>query len=543
MSVFDLPRLHFSGVATTKLPTGPRSGLVDLATNTALTDEGPFPVGRPVQEYHDYLDARGPRFDAAGRVADSASTDSASTDSGPFSATKGWNFGGSGHFSIDARVVSVEVSPGDIDVADPLVGRSVDMWGHYNPYLATTANRARVFDLDPSSNWTTTLMVGQFCFGREGRSHDVGYMFTGDVHGLHPPRWHNANHITDVGDHYLAPEFRRSAVYQFVVGKDDGPHWLDEVSRSPATTLLRSVVDSDAADGLVVQFALSNMSTPRVPDSPNHWDLRGTIAPWRSHELRTYPAGRLLIPSRTWRDSGRTGPHNLTLEVGPASVTFNMITAVPATSRAKHSGPGPTHRLGPLLDLDDLELRTADTDQLVARLPSRKYLGNDFALASGIVTVPREARLPADDEQAEQALCVVGTDSSGNRAVLLREQEVNLQVDDACLILEHPRDADDADHDVEVPSAPSCGAVPEPSTDRCAAVLQSQGTSARRGRAHSPEARCSDIEIMRFRAGRLEVSGAWSVPVNPHRPRGCGHFTMRGAACRYRPCPAVGRCR
>jgi hypothetical protein len=119
MSVFDLPRLHSSGVATTKLPMGARSGLVDLVTNTALTEDGPFPAHLPPQQYHDYLDQRGPRFDAAGRV----------TDDGAFSALKRWNFGGNGHSLIDAKIASVEISAGDINVADPAVGRSVDMWG------------------------------------------------------------------------------------------------------------------------------------------------------------------------------------------------------------------------------------------------------------------------------------------------------------------------------------------------------------------------------------------------------------------------------
>lgn len=118
----------------------------------------------------------GPRFDSTGRP----------TPDGPFSAAKGEDFAGNGHFSIDARIVSAEARAGDIDTADPMVGRAVDMWGHYNEYLATTVNRARVFDVDPSSDWTTALMVGQFCFGRDGRSHDVGYAAAGAVRGFHP---------------------------------------------------------------------------------------------------------------------------------------------------------------------------------------------------------------------------------------------------------------------------------------------------------------------------------------------------------------------
>jgi hypothetical protein len=517
MSVFHLPRLHFSGIATTKLPTGARSGLVDLATNTALTEQGPFPTHLPAREYHDYLDKHGPRFDAAGQL----------TSDGAFSALKGWNFGGNGHFWIDAKITSVEVSAGCIDVEDPVVGRNVDMWGHYNSYLATTVNRARIFDVDPSSNWTTTLMVGLFCFGRKGRSHDVGYMLTGDVHGLHPPRWHNFHHILDVGDHYLAPQLRRSTVYQFVVCKDEGLNWLDEASVSPAVVLLRSVVASGVADGLVVQFAVSNMATPLAPDCPSHWDLRGTIAPWRASELCTYPAGRLLTPRRPRHHGNRCGLHNLTVEVRPDHVTLNMINAVPATCRAQNRGPGLTHQLGPLLDMGDLELRTVATDQLIAEVPSQVYRGNDCALTSGIVTIPVKAPFPVADEQA---LCLVGRDADGNRVVLLSEQETNLQVDDACLILDHPRNGNDSGHDVEVLIRSFVRGRPR-AVDAVTVRQFFNPRSLPLDRvARSPQARCGDIEIVRLRAGGLGDSGDWSPTCTVRTDdEGRGWFTIRGA--------------
>ena len=80
MSVFDVPRLHFRGTATTQLPTGPRSGLVDLATNTALLPDGqPAPVDLPPERYHDLL-----------------------------GAAKGDTFGGNGHFAVVATLVAAE---------------------------------------------------------------------------------------------------------------------------------------------------------------------------------------------------------------------------------------------------------------------------------------------------------------------------------------------------------------------------------------------------------------------------------------------------
>jgi hypothetical protein len=219
MSVFDLPRLHFSGVAVTRLPTGPRAGRYDLGTNLVLTDDGPYPPAAPPQEYHALLERSGVRFEPDGTV----------TPEGRFHSVKGWNFGGNGHFWVDAKVVSWEREPGVVETEDPVVGRNVDMWGHYNDYLATTANRARVFDVDPASNRTTTLMVGRLGLGRLGRSHDVEYLLIGDVAGNQPPRWRNSRHIADVGEHILAPHFRTSVVHQFVVDRTRGLHWLDRV--------------------------------------------------------------------------------------------------------------------------------------------------------------------------------------------------------------------------------------------------------------------------------------------------------------------------
>jgi chromopyrrolic acid synthase len=513
VSVFDLPRLHFAGIAKTHLPTGQRSGLVDLVTNTALTSDGkPFPPDRAPCEYHDHLQRLGPNFDAAGRPA----------PDGQFSAAKGANYAGSGHFSIDAKILSIELDAGEIDVIDPVVGRYVDMWGHYNDYLQTTFNRARVFDIDPSSNWTTTLMVGQFGFGRAGRSHDTGYLLTGPVRGFQPPRWHNVNHILDVGDHYLAEQLRRSVVHQFVLPEQDELTWFDDVSGSPTVELLRSVVHSGEAGGLVVQFALANMSTPLVPDGPSHWEVRGTIAPWHPTEPRTYPAGRLLVPQ------GRTSAlHNLSVGLTAEHVTLNMITAVPVTTRARHCGPGPTHELGPLLDLGDLELRTVDTGLLVAGVPRHAYLDSDYGLTSGIVRVPRASSSEAADDEA---LVLVGRDRANAPVTLLWEKEVNLQVDEACQFLEHPRGEDDSDHDVEVAFRSLVRGRPR----AVAAVLLRQFFNPRAlpldQTASSPDARSHDVEIVRFCPGRLGDSGDWSSTCMVSTDEnGYGWFTLRGA--------------
>ncbi|MCK1798027.1 VioB - polyketide synthase [Streptomyces sp. XM4193] len=525
MSLFDLPRLHFRGTATTHLPTGPRSGLVDLATNTALTEDGrPFPADRPPSEYHDHLDRIGTRYDATGRPA----------PEGPFNAAKGEDFAGNGHFAVDARIAAVEGRAGALDTEDAAVGRAVDMWGHYNEYLATTVNRARVFDLDPASPWTTTLMVGQFSFGRSGRSHDVGYMAGGAVRGFHPPRWHHTGHVRtgpQSEGHWLADSLNRSVVHQFVVDREDELRWLEEADASPVVTRLRELVEGGGADGLVVQFALSHLAAPQVPDVPGRRQLRGTIAPWHRSEPRTHPAGRLLVPGRrAERPAG--GPHNLTVEVTDDRVTLNMVTALPteplppAAPSAAGAPPAPVPAPA-RVDLGDLELRTAD-GELVARIPRSAYLGQEYDRASGVVSVP--ALLPGA-AVADRALCLVGDGPQGP-VTLLREREVNLQADEAALILEHPRDpgGTDSEHDVEVELRAFVRGRPAPVNGIAVRQFFNPRALPRDPAACSAAARSTDVEIVRMRAGGRDADGDWAGGCTLDTDRhGRALFTLRGA--------------
>lgn len=422
MSVFDLPRLHFAGTAVTRLPTGPRGGLYDLARNRALTAEGlPFPLDRPPQEYHDHLDRLGQRFDPDGRIA----------ADGRFGTVKGWNFGGNGHFWVDARITAWERAPGDADTSDPVVGRHIDMWGHYNDYLSTTHNRARVLDIDPASHWTTTLMIGRFGFGRQGRSHEVGYLATGEVTGFQPPRRQNSRHVLAPSDHPLAHHFSRSVIHQFAVSAEHGLTWSEETDTSQAAQLLRARVVDGAYAGLVVRFALTNMATPQAHDAPDVWHLRGTLAPWRRDEERTCPAGRLLT-ARGPRRAGATAPlHNATVHVTAEHTTLDLITTVPVVHRDTVPDPdrGPLHPLGPRLDVGDLELRTRDSGRLIAHVPASAYLG-DTDLTGGLVTVPTHS------SPAAEPLVLVGSPWGQRPRTLLTEEETVVLVDDSALFLD-----------------------------------------------------------------------------------------------------------
>ncbi|MFB7513664.1 ferritin-like domain-containing protein [Streptomyces sp. NPDC056144] len=508
MSVFDLPRLYFGGSALTRLPTGPRGGLVDLARNTALrgaaasggrpSPVGPFGEQEPAGAYHAHLAEQGAR---------------------------GGHFSGNGHFLLDARVTGVQrADGGPVDRDDPVVGRAVDLWGHHNPYLGTTVNRARVFDVDPASAWTATLMGGRFAFGRDGRSHDAGYACVGDVGGFMPPRWQGFGPV-------------RRVLHQFAIGAGEGLDWPSGPTDSRAVRALRAAAEEREGGGILVQFTLEQRpagtprraadfpeaeDAPETGDAPEVWRLRGTIAPWRPEEPRTYPAGRLLVPGRV-SVPGRfpDAPGPCAVRVSPAGVSFHWPYARVADAGA--------------------ELRTARSGLPVAVVPAGT--GGD----GEVVTVPAASEEGAR-RAAEEGLVLVraGDGSPGDGSpgpggaggeVLLREREEVVVTDTATLLLEHPDGERGDEYAVEVPVRTFVRGVPAPLD----AVVVRQFPNPRavplEPVASAPEARCGELRIVRVRAGRVAgekprddgetEDSAWCRFATDVRGR--GWFTVSGA--------------
>ncbi|MFF0754149.1 ferritin-like domain-containing protein [Streptomyces sp. NPDC004267] len=496
MSVFDTPRVYFAGTARTGLPTGPRgaarAGLLDLATHTVLAPDGHADghAGVPAADFHALLGERG---------------------------ALGGHFSGNGHFSVDARVTAVEGT--DRSAGDALVGRAVDLWGHYNPYLGTTANRARVFDVDPASAWTTTLMTGRFALGRAGRSHDSGHVCLGDVTGFQPPRWH-----------VFAPS--PAVLHQFAVPAGPALDWpagpgsgagsgsgSGSGDVSAAAAALRAA--AEAHGGLLVQFTLEAAGAPGSPghgyegpgDAPQRWRLRGVIAPWRPEEPRTHPAGRLLVPY------GRTGR-----DLPAARICSVRVTDHEAVFNLPFGRPGPVGGA--------LELRTAGTDEPVAVLPAGG--GDDPVVVAVPVTGPGAARA------AGEGLCLVGAAGPGGpgRVVWLRERERVVVTDEAALLVEHPDRERGEDHAVEV--AVRARVRGRPAAHETVTVRQFANPRAlpRDPVAARPDARGEELRIVELRPGRLadakedpgaEPAGFGDTCALVTDERGRGWFTLRGA--------------
>ena len=87
------------------------------------------------------------------------------------------------------------------------------------------------------------------------------------------------------------------------------------------------------------------------------------------------------------------------------------------------------------LNLGDLEIRTVNSHRLIGKIPSEAYNKEAHQLTSGLIDILFDddwEDLRSDVEN--QGLCIIGT-VDGERRVLVKEKEINLQVDDACLFV------------------------------------------------------------------------------------------------------------
>ena len=527
MSVLHLPRLHFQGLARTHAPTGYKNGLVDISDNTCYINGVPYKENHSASEYHEYLYNKGPKFNSEGKL----------DENGPFSMAQGWNFGGNGHFSIDAKIISTQTEFGKVDQNDPVIGRNVDFWGHYNEYVKTSVNRARIFECDPASNWTNTIMLGQLAFGRLGDSNQVPYMVTAPIEGYQLARWQDFDYIRDLPEHILNDEFGKAAVYQFAIPKDAQDFlWNDEVDISPTVSLLKEAMHRLDVLGLVVQFSISNMSSPQQPDSPSFWELHGTIGLWCKDELKTYPSGRLLTPESESRAMG-----NLTLNLNPQGISLNMITAIPNVGRSLNHENG-IHHLNSKLNLGDLEIRTVDSHRLIAKIHKEAYNKEAHQLTSGLVDIPYYDCENWDDlrEDVEnQGLCIIGT-VDGERKILVQEKEINLQVDDACLFVEFPNLEKGEDNAVElevrsfvrgIPTSVQLINVNQFYNPRAFPQLRYQFERDRNNldkKFHYPHS--SEIQIVGLKPGLQDEKGEFSSSCEiSTNKQGRGWFTLKGA--------------
>jgi hypothetical protein len=417
VSILDGPRIHFSGVAFAHVPTGSSNAVpaVDLSTNRCVREGSPVDSSVSPAEFHRYLEEAGERYDAEG----------ARDPRGELSTGPGWDFEGNNQFWWSATVDGWQ-QPGQQPVRDDaLVGSAVELWGHYNPYLGTTANRARMVHNDPASKWSAQVISGLLTLGRRGRSTSVPNLFSGVTDGPQHARWITSRRILDVGDHVLAPTMAGAAVFQSAL--PSGEHlWGDDLP--PSLAALRAATDEPDALGLVVRYAVFNTAAPSGPNQPARSQLSGTIGVWRRDELATHPAGRMLVGSRA---PGRPPCGNAAVHVTDHVVSLDLAVTVPFSGRS-HEPVGPLHPLGNVVDVGLLELRTA-SGTVVARIPRSVY-ASAHGDSAGVVDVPTLDTAGVDGE----SLVLVADADGPDSWVAATERAVVVQTDRANLYVEHP---------------------------------------------------------------------------------------------------------
>jgi hypothetical protein len=416
MSVFDLPRIHFRGLCRVHAPTvqADRFPLVDLAAQQVYWDgQRVLPNVEPVA-FHERLLTETLRYDAAGQL----------NERGPFSLATGWDFGGNGHLSWEeTRVSAVELALGEF-AEDPLLGSSLDLWGHHNPVLGTTVNRARLLRGDLTDPATTMVLAGQFALGRRAASVQHPYALLADLDGYQVARWVNPQRNAAPFDHAMREALSTSFVFQFVIPAARC-RWADTPPGSVLKRLERLLTNGQFG-GLVVQYTIFNMGHPVAPNSPYFYELMGTLAPWRASEAVSLPAGRHL--------------RSVSSAFGAASVGFaadrvdwNLMGALPYQCAQPQLADGRrTPELGALQDLGTLTLRTASAKTLLAQLPAQLYASSLYWQSSGLLASQLLAPSVPDEP-----LELVTTTAPGQEIVLAREEELLCESDPAYLWLEH----------------------------------------------------------------------------------------------------------
>ncbi|MGH3977368.1 MAG: ferritin-like domain-containing protein, partial [Pseudonocardiaceae bacterium] len=165
---------------------------------------------------------------------------------------------------------------------------------------------------------------------------------------------------------------------------------------------------------------------------------------------------------------------------------------MPVVSLAATRYTGPTHKLGPRLDVGDLELRTS-TGRLLGVFSRAAYLGSGFRLSGGVLSTPRVDGRRDDPDEPLRLQASDGT-------VLLTEEEVTVQSDQASLFLDHPNAATGQDFAVDVTVRSFVRGRPA-KVDRIEVhqFFNPRGLPLN-PRASAPDARSADIAIAEFAA-------------------------------------------
>jgi hypothetical protein len=338
-------------------------------------------------------------------------------------------------------------------VADPLLGRKIDLWGHFNEYIGTTFNQPKVVELDSTSLWTRQVYSGQLCLGRRDASIKSGYLVNGYVKAVQSARFHKGRHYVDLRPHWNADEIGRADLFQSVIAKNDLLVLENDIHSDVLACFREALTEDASACGLVVQYVLFNASSPLTPNIPTVCSLVGTLGVWRTSEMCSFPAGRVLVPVTCGGEAEARSRGSLTVHVSDRGISLNALIGMPFRQRGERPAGGPAHSPGQVAMDSDVFILEAGGARPIASIDRELVRNTEVFLGNGgILDVPFLSTEVRRDPEAfrDRDLIIARRGDDGGFVPLYEERPVVVESDVGTLYLDVPNLAEGLTFDQEI---------------------------------------------------------------------------------------------
>jgi len=415
MSVLDFPRIHFKGDCQINASTGNNN---DVTTNIDAVNA----TLRPFLQGLDDEQARA--WMMGGFQAEQDITGDLR-----WYLRAGWNYFGNLSFKFkDVSVTAVILGDGAEKPDDPMIGLPVALSGSGGHGKEGYGPPPVICDLDPTVSVLSQLFLGGFSAGSDGLRAEA----TCDLRAFGRWLvWRNATHYQGEQNFPGA-----GATWQFAIPAGS----LSFVGQKASPALDALWEEAQRAVGIVVQFAtflpepligdeelISRFRREDYVQNPVAARVVGTIGVWKQHELKTMPAGRLLLPALPTT----IGPATAQVQRHREVVSLNLVTTFP---EADYFRPPAKYDYGPVrLGV----IPSLGTGPIAISEPI-PYDYETYETHGGIVDVPYDPNVVTRDELDHGELVLLFDPSPDNPIPLMSESDsiVTVETDDRGIYLD-----------------------------------------------------------------------------------------------------------
>jgi hypothetical protein len=288
MSLFALPRVHFSGTFMTNPCTTNNDDINYLNNYVEMTVNNP--QGLPDPEFKKFLmslkPSTDPRFN--NRYINA-----------------GWNYFGdnSTDFSDTAgnpAKITMARLPGDTNApaSDPILSASINIAGMF---IGDNRMKAVMVDVDPASNFSVQIFAGAV----EVKGTDGTVLLSAEGSYACYARYMFMSRTPR-----LSPDQASSVVWQFGIPTSQLTFNPNALAASPTLQALQKALTQPGTQGLLLQFDIYEVTPVNTPlelynkyfsqgieqINPAFGYMTGTLGLWNVGEVSTAPGGRILYP-------------------------------------------------------------------------------------------------------------------------------------------------------------------------------------------------------------------------------------------------------